>query len=114
MRTLPETLRESATVDEIAVYETIESVPDGEQAARVRQLLRDGKSIGSICFFSPSSVEAFAKLFGHTDARAAAIGETTASRARDLGFVVELVASRATNETFAKELIKSLEGKEIV
>jgi len=51
------------------------------------------------------AVEAFEKRFGTAAVNVAAIGNITATRARELGFRVDLVASRATNEVFAKELI---------
>ncbi|MBV9241739.1 MAG: uroporphyrinogen-III synthase [Acidobacteria bacterium] len=102
MRTIPEHLGDTAEVDEVAVYRTIEIEPaDG---------LYGHVSTGEwACFFSPSAVEAFEKRFGRR-VRVAAIGETTAARARELGFNVELIASKAANEVFAKELIDRLKA----
>ena len=104
MRTIPERLGPIADVDEVAVYRTVEIEPTEEAANDVRRRLLNGE-IETICLFSPSAVEAFEKRFG-TAASVAAIGETTAARARELGFEVELIASRATNDVFAQELIK--------
>ncbi|HTH51190.1 MAG TPA: uroporphyrinogen-III synthase, partial [Pyrinomonadaceae bacterium] len=64
------------------------------------------------CFFSPSAVEAFEKRFGVGEVTVAAIGDTTAARARALGFKIGLVASKATNSIFAQELITVLSVRE--
>ena len=112
LRTIPETLEGTAKIDEVTVYRPIEIEPTASVAEHVRDRLTGG-DIEWTCFFSPSGLEAFEKRFGAVDVKVGTIGETTAERARELGFRVELVASRATNETFAHELIE-LKGKEIV
>ena len=113
MRTIPETLAGVAKIDEVAVYRTIKIEPTvSNEEDDVRDRLASGE-IEWTCFFSPSGVEAFENRFGAADVKVGAIGETTAARARELGFAVDLIASRATNETFARELIE-LKGKEIV
>jgi uroporphyrinogen-III synthase len=108
MRTIPDSLTGIADVDEVAVYRTVEIEPAKHIKKDVRDRLRDAE-IDCVCFFSPSAVEAFAKRFG-ASGRAAAIGETTAVRARELGLEVGLISSRATNEVFASELIDRLKA----
>ncbi|HTH50991.1 MAG TPA: uroporphyrinogen-III synthase [Pyrinomonadaceae bacterium] len=101
MRTIPEKLAAIADVDEVAVYRTVEiESTDHDLSAEAEW----------ICFFSPSAVEAFEKRFGN-DLRVAALGETTAARAGELKFSVGLVASKATNDAFAAELIETLRTK---
>jgi len=104
MRTIPESLAGIADVDEIAVYRTIEIDPSENVANDIQQRLTDGE-IASVCFFNPSAVEAFEKRFG-ASVSAAAIGETTGAKASELGFDIGLIASTATNEVFARELIE--------
>ena len=106
MRTIPRMLAGVAEVDEIAVYKTLEIDPPDDVVDNIRRRIANGE-IESICFFSPSAVEAFEKRFGHAG-RVSAIGETTAERARELGFEIGVVASEATNQVFAKELIDRL------
>ncbi|HEY2847581.1 MAG TPA: uroporphyrinogen-III synthase [Pyrinomonadaceae bacterium] len=107
MRTVPDRIGGIAKVDEVAVYRTVEIDPGDGLVKDVRERLASAK-IEWTCFFSPSAVEAFVKRFVTLEVRTAAIGETTAARARDLGFKVELIASGATNEVFAGELIKRI------
>ena len=113
MRTIPETLANIAQIDEVAVYTTIEIKPTEAVATDVRQRLASNE-VDWICFFSPSGVESFEKRFGAVDVEVATIGDTTAARASELGFKVELVASRASNDTFATELISKIKEKQIV
>jgi uroporphyrinogen-III synthase len=108
MRTIPDTLSGIADIDEVAVYRTVEIEPMDVLANDVRRRLAAGE-IKWICFFSPSGVEAFEKRFGASRG-AAAIGETTAVRASELGFEVGLIASKATNEVFAAELVNRLKA----
>ena len=103
MRTIPDRLAGVATLDEFTVYRTVQLEPAEEVAAAVRQ-----GSPQWICFFSPSAVEAFEKRFGVGEVTVAAIGDTTAARARALGFEIGLVASKATNSIFAQELLTHL------
>jgi uroporphyrinogen-III synthase len=107
MRTVPEKLDGIADVDEIAVYRTVEMDPVPSLAEDIRKQI-ERREIDLACFFSPSAVDAFEKRFGTANLNIATIGETTAARGRQLGFRVELVASRATNEVFSKELIGRL------
>jgi uroporphyrinogen-III synthase len=113
MRTIPDAFGGIADVDEVAVYRTVEIEPAKRLAADIRNRLESG-DIESVCFFSPSAVEAFEKRFGLAAVSVATIGETTAARARALGFNIELVASRATNEVFAAELLVRIKEQQIV
>src|SRR5688572_4484850 len=63
MRTIPRLLTSKARIDEIAVYRTVETLPDETVIKSVRTDLRNGQ-VGWICFFSPSGVRSFVKLFG--------------------------------------------------
>jgi uroporphyrinogen-III synthase len=112
MPTIPENLAGIAEVDEVAVYRTVEIEPPQELAGDIHQSLTSGR-VKYACFFSPSAVEAFEKRFG-SSVGVAAIGGTTAARARELGFRIDLVASRATNEVFAAELINRMKEQKIV
>ena len=109
MRTIPEMLARLADVDEVAVYRTIEIEPAEIVVGNVRERLTSG-AVEWISFFSPSAVEAFEKRFGAVGVNVATIGETTAVRAREVGFRVGLVASQATNEVFASELIERVKN----
>jgi uroporphyrinogen-III synthase len=109
-RTIPEILGRIADVDEVTVYRTVAVKPEERIANRVRNEIASGE-IGWICFFSPSAVEAFERRFGVAKVNVATIGETTAARAKELGCEVELIASKATNEVFARELIDRMTNK---
>ncbi|MDM7924153.1 MAG: uroporphyrinogen-III synthase [Pyrinomonadaceae bacterium] len=101
MRTIPERLGGIATVDEVVVYRTVENniranaIPD---------------HIDWICFFSPSGIESFADQVGFdrlNGAKVAAIGTTTAAKAREAGLNVDLVSPASNAEGFAKAIIGS-------
>lgn len=114
MRTIPQMLEGSAEVDELIVYRTIESTPDTELIEAVRDRIRKNE-IGRVCFFSPSGVKGFIKIFGAeeiTNIKGSAIGETTAASARELGINIEFISQRAAAEDFAAGLaayLKSIE-----
>jgi len=110
MRTIPDLLGSVAEIDETIVYRTIESIPGEEVVGEIRERLTSG-GIDWICFFSPSGVEGFARLFDQEKpraSRAAAIGETTAQKAREAGFIVDFVSLRSNSEGFAADLIEYL------
>jgi uroporphyrinogen-III synthase len=113
MRTIPDTLAGKARMDEVAVYRTIDIEPSGTVASDIRHRLTSGE-LEWICLFSPSGVEDFEKRFGAVSVKVGTIGETTAARARELGFKVEVVASRAANAVFAAELISKIKERQIV
>jgi uroporphyrinogen-III synthase len=110
MRTIPHLLKDIAAIDEIIVYRTIESVPDPELAGSVSAAL-DAGEIDWACFFSPSAIDAFEKIFERQKAaglKAAVIGETTAERARECGFDVAFVSPRSNAEAFAESFAEQV------
>ena len=108
LRTIPNRLQGKAEVDELMVYRTVESEPDKEVVEGIRRGLESG-SFTWACFFSPSGVDAFDKLFGRQSAggiRAAAIGDTTAERARESRFDVAFISPRANAYDFAESFVE--------
>ncbi len=100
LRTVPEFLKGTATVDELVVYRTEPIRIDRELANR---------QFGWICFFSPSAGASFVDQLGLErlkKSKIAVIGATTAEFFGNRGIGVDFVASRATAESFANELIK--------
>lgn len=114
MRTIPQMLKGKAIVDELIVYRTIESQPDDDWIRDIKSRFEKNE-IERVCFFSPSGVESFIKTFAaedYADVKGAAIGETTAHRAREAGIYIDFISQRATAEHFAGGLaayIKSIE-----
>jgi uroporphyrinogen-III synthase len=108
IRTIPDRLQGKAEIDELIVYRTVETVPDKEFASIVRERLGAG-GFDWACFFSPSAVDAFDKLFGRGDGvRAAVIGDTTAERARQSGFDVAFISPRSNAEDFAQSFVEQV------
>jgi uroporphyrinogen-III synthase len=108
IKTVPKRLESKAEVDILIVYRTVESVPDKELAGIVRERLGSG-GFDWACFFSPSAVDAFDKLFGSGDGlRAAVIGDTTAERARQSGFDVAFISPRSHAEDFAQSFVEQV------
>jgi len=111
LRTIPERLGKMAEIEEAVVYENVEMPAE---SGEISEMLNAGK-VGWMCFFSPSAVESFAKRGFDRVAdlpKTAVIGQTTARRARSLGFEVDYVSERATAIDFAEGLarhIKSIE-----
>jgi uroporphyrinogen-III synthase len=107
LRTIPEYLNGRAVVDEVAVYETVTPDIDPAKIAELRMRLSNGE-FDLVCFFSPSGLERFAELFGVAarNAKAAAIGTTTADAAKKAGFRVEIVSPRSNADDFAGGLIE--------
>ncbi|CAN5530709.1 hypothetical protein BH10ACI3_BH10ACI3_03820 [soil metagenome] len=114
VRTIPEILRSKAKVDELIVYRTIDNLPDENLIKGIADRIKR-KEIERVCFFSPSGVKGFIKIFGAEDftkIKGSAIGETTAASARESGINIEFISKRATAEDFASGLaafIKSIE-----
>ena len=107
IRTIPNRLQGKAEVDELIVYRTVESETDKEIANGIRSEL-DAGSFDWACFFSPSAVEAFYKLFGRHSVdrvKAASIGATTAERARQNGFDVAFISPRSNADDFAASFV---------
>jgi uroporphyrinogen-III synthase len=110
MRTIPHLLKDIAAIDEVIVYRTIESAPDLAVAGSVKAGL-DAGEIDWACFFSPSAVDAFEKIFGRRripGLKAAVIGETTAERAREIGFDVAFVSPSSNAEAFAESFAEQV------
>jgi len=111
--TVTSLLGKIAKVDEVIVYHTVESTPDDGVLGEARTRMRSSE-FRYVCFFSPSGVDSFTRLFSDLDYKlpAAAIGRTTARRAETAGFIVDYVSERATAEDFAAGLaahIKEIE-----
>jgi uroporphyrinogen-III synthase len=103
IRTIPEMLGGIARVDELVVYKTVEISPDDSVIENVKAGL-ETDDIGWACFFSPSGVNGFLAHFGGegvAKVKAAAIGETTARRADEVGLDVSFISERANAEDFA-------------
>jgi len=113
LRTIPESLKDRATVDEVAVYKTeAPEIPDQRVTAMTSQIVNG--EIAWVCFFSPSGVERFVELFGGAARliNAAAIGNTTAEAITQAGLKIEFVSSRSNAEDFARGLIGHLKNLE--
>ncbi len=111
MRTIPARLASTARIDEVEVYRTVEIPPTDDVLESIRSDLRN-KRIDWICFFSPSGVRSFVKLFGTDvtkETAVAVIGETTESSAREAGLMVNYVSPEASAEAFANGLIEHLQ-----
>jgi uroporphyrinogen-III synthase len=107
LRVIPNMLAGKATVDEIVVYETNDIRPDDETVKTIGRRLSGGE-IEWICFFSPSGVQSFRKLFApetFATVRIAAIGETTAREAANSGLNLGFVSRHASGADFAEGLI---------
>ena len=103
VRTIPEMLAGIARVDELVVYKTVELPTNYGLIDEVRDRLKMNE-VGWACFFSPSGVDSFISVFGTDDlakVKAAAIGETTARRATEVGLNVAFVSERSNAEDFA-------------
>jgi uroporphyrinogen-III synthase len=105
MRTVVERLNGSAKIDEVVVYYTKRLRPDDKTLHKLRPRLGLG-DIHWVCFFSPSGVENFCRLFDVEEVRAkvAAIGETTAEQIRSSRLPLSLVPTKASSEDFARQL----------
>ncbi len=106
IRTIPRMLGPVARIDEVVVYNTVELAPNDICRDAVRVKLRTGE-IDWACFFSPSGIDSFIASFGGEDlgrVKAAAIGETTARRAEELGLNIAFVSQRSDAEDFAAGL----------
>ncbi len=114
VRTIPEMLAGIARVDELVVYKTVEVPRNDSLIEDVRDRLKINDT-GWTCFFSPSGVDSFISNFGSDDlakVKAAAIGETTARRANEVGLNVAFVSDRSNAEDFAASFaayIKNIE-----
>lgn len=108
--TIERLLGQSAEIDEVIVYRTAELEPDADTVDAISKRLGRGE-IEWVCFFSPSGVERFCRLFEAEIARGvniAAIGTTTADAVERSDMKLEFVSARANAETFAAELIEHI------
>ena len=107
LRTIPITLGDIATVDEVTVYKTEPTVVEKEIIDGLRSRLAKGR-FDLVCFFSPSGIERFVELFGDAEARikAAVIGTTTANAASNADFRVDFISPSSNAEDFARGLIE--------
>jgi uroporphyrinogen-III synthase len=114
LRAIPELLGKIADVDEATVYRTMPVEPSPEILSSIGGRLQNGE-FEAVCFFSPSGVERFEKLFPIVKAnciRAAAIGETTAASAKAAGFQKVFVSTTANAEQFAREFAEHIKNIE--
>lgn len=103
VRTIPVMLAQVARVDELVVYQTVTLSPGEKLIESFQNRLRRNE-IAWACFFSPSGVDSFIDHFGGEDlekVKAAAIGETTASRAKEVGLDVPFISARSNTEDYA-------------
>lgn len=114
MGTVPALLDGKAAIEEMIVYRTVANVPDSALVAEIKRRLHEGE-IDWMCFFSPSGIDNFLSVIGPEDAReirTAVIGNTTGRKAKEAGFNVAFISSRASADSFATglvEYIKSIE-----
>ena len=111
MRTIPDFLKGRATVEEVIVYETKSVRPDDATLSDLTARIKKAE-IQWVCFFSPSGIEQFQKLFGaDSSVNVAAIGTTTAQKAESFGFSVQFISNRSTAEDFANGLIERITNR---
>ena len=111
MRTIPDHLDGRATVEEVVVYETKSIQPDESKLTEIKSRIGKGE-IEWVCFFSPSGIEQFQKLFGvDSSIKVAAIGTTTARRAENCGFGVQFIPDRSNADDFARGLIERIKNQ---
>ena len=113
VRAIPEQLKGKAAVDEVVVYETHDLHPNEKSLVSTQNALAEG-SIDWVCFFSPSAVRSFHKLFPSVSSsvNTAAIGETTAEEMRRCNLNVNFISPRPCAEDFADGLIRNINTSE--
>jgi uroporphyrinogen-III synthase len=110
VRTIPELLKDVATIEEVVVYRTVENSFDKVAVAEIKDKFQRGE-INWICFFSPSAIEGFIKAFGEispNEVKIAAIGETTARCAAEKKLKIEFISAKANAAAFARGLINRI------
>ncbi len=108
LRTIPRLLASKARIDDVVVYRTLELRPDKDVLNLTRARLENNQ-IDWICFFSPSGIDSFQKLFGSDfgwNLNIAVIGETTAKRAKESQLKPRFISRRASADDFALEFIQ--------
>jgi uroporphyrinogen III methyltransferase / synthase len=109
--TIPRLLAGKAIVEEVVVYRTVSSEFEKAEIAQTAERLASGE-IDWLCFFSPSAIEGFIRLFGvDIKVKTATIGRTTADRAIENGLNVEFISPRSSAIDFASAFISYLNGK---
>jgi uroporphyrinogen-III synthase len=110
LRTIPEKLAGIAIVDEVVVYRTSDVVIDPAIREEISGRLNAG-TLDWVCLFSPSAAESFVRQVPaakNSTARFAAIGDTTAARARELGLKVGFISERANSKDFAATFMEHI------
>ncbi|MGI9034406.1 MAG: uroporphyrinogen-III synthase [Pyrinomonadaceae bacterium] len=113
LRFVPDFLEKSATLDEIAVYETRKIAIDVDKIKAVCEKFEKNE-IAAACFFSSSAAESFIEQFGAEilhQTKLATIGKTTAEFFETRNLPVDFVSSKAAAEDFAVELIQYLQNR---
>jgi uroporphyrinogen-III synthase len=112
--TVSEYLKKIAALDEEIVYETRKSVVKKGLRNEIAAKLKNGQ-ISAACFFSPSGAESFLEQFGPESlgkTKVAVIGKTTADFFAGRNLRIDFIATKATAEDFAVELIDFLKKRD--
>jgi uroporphyrinogen III methyltransferase / synthase len=110
LRVIPEKLKGIAEVCEVIVYKTMATQAGGKQSDEISRKIKNGE-FAAVCFFSPSGVEEFLKIFpdfSKGKIKIAAIGKTTAQCIEENNFRADFISLKPSAEDFALELIKYL------
>lgn len=104
--TVPDFLKNKATLDEAIVYETRKIALETGIKSEIEEKLKTGE-IAAACFFSPSGAESFLSEFGAESlrqTRIATIGKTTSEYFAEQNLKTDFTSSMASAEDFANEL----------
>lgn len=110
LRIIPEKLKTVAEVREVVVYNTAAAKTDGKQSFEISRKIKNGE-ISAVCFFSPSGVAGFLKIFpdfSKTKIKIAAIGKTTARCLEENDLSADFISAKPNAEDFAFEFINYL------
>ena len=97
-----EKLKEFASIDKIEVYQTIKNT---QYEKNLDNLLKKGNSI--TVFASPSSFDAFTKIYDSTTTEIYSIGDTTSNYIKSKGFKVS-TSKRQNFEALAHQISNTL------
>jgi len=114
LRAVPKFLEDKASIDEIIIYRTTENTIDENFIGEIREKFRLNE-IDWVCFFSPSGIESFVKIFGEflqDKIKFAAIGTTTAKKAAENNLTINFISPIAKAEDFAFGLIDYIKSIE--
>lgn len=109
---------------EVLLMPTVEFAPP-EDSSALDAAMADLSNFDRILFTSQNAVRFFVKRLSEamqqhraseflTNCRTAAVGNTTAEEAIEVGFLVEYVAKNHTGESLARELAAELRGKRVL